>query len=258
MPKPLSHYKLGDEHHSSFDPEECSGHPLFQYVNLVISRSAICDILWNCMAARFLKADFEVAYEMLQALNAEGARVQIIRAAARKVLSDPDFELYAAVWKAAKPLRDQRHKFAHHLFGLNSGLPNALLLIDSRIVGRGIFLDPDAGKPARPGRLGHKLTDGADEQIEAYEVADLRDIALMATITEYMVASLLQALGPPGERRDGGYQWLFEHPQSPLCIDSPTQRTKPVVRPEWPAKVHPPGEPVPDPPIFLWGRVRRP
>ena len=232
MPKPLSHYKLGDEHHSRFDPEECYGHPLFSYVNLVIARSAICDMLWNCMAARFLTTDFEVAYEMLQAPNAEGTRVQIIRAAARKVLSDADFELYGAAWKAAKPLRDQRHKFAHHLFGLNSGLPNALLLIDSRIIGRGIFLNPDAGRMKRPERIGHKLPGGADEQIEVYETADLRDKAVMATITEYMVMALLTALGPPGDERDGGYRWLFEHPQSPLCIDSPTQRTKPEVRPE--------------------------
>lgn len=259
MLKHASDYDLApDKDHSTFDPEMYSGHPLMKYVNLVIGRSANCDMAWNCMAARFLKSDYEVAYEMLRAIRADHVRAETIRAAARTSLDDADYTLYLAVWDASRHLTKQRHRFAHHCFGLNKKLPEALLLIDAKLIGRLLFFEPEGYEFRREGRLGRTIPQEMGKDIEVYEIAYLEDIALMATITEYMVFSLFQALGPPGALRDGARRWLFEHPQSPLCIQSPTQKTKSEVRPEWPQPVHPheiEGKPRPPPPMTWWIRV---
>jgi hypothetical protein len=252
MPKPVTHYKLDDDKdHTAFDPDVYSGHPLMEYVNLVVGRSTNCDMFWTCMAARFLKADYDVAYEMLRAIRTDNVRHDAIRAAARAALNDADYELYRAVRNASVHLTRQRDKFAHHCIGVNSKLPNALLLIDSKLVGRVVFFDPDNHEKRTETRLGRALPNEMHKDIFVYEIAELEDLVLMATITEYMVVCLFQAFGPPGVVNVSARRWLFEHPQSPLCIDSPTQRTKPEVRPEWPRPVHGhelEGKPRPSPP----------
>ena len=157
--KTAASYNL-DEKETKFDPEEYAGHPLMEYVNLTIGRSATCDIIWNCMAARFLKSsEYETVYEMLRSINNDKVRADTIRDAARRALNDADFYLYAAVWDASRHLSRQRDKFAHHCFGVNESLPNALLLIDAKIVARLMFFEPDAFEPAGTGRVRRSVPD---------------------------------------------------------------------------------------------------
>jgi len=259
FPKPVTAYDLDDEKdHTSFNPETYSGHPLMEYVNIIIGRSTNCDMFWTCMAARFLKADYDVAYEMLRAIRADNARNDAIRGAARAALNDADYELYVAVRNASVHLTRQRDIFAHQCIGLNPKLPNALLVIDSKVIGRIVFFNPDGYTERSEQRIGREIPKEHRKDIYVYEITDLEDLALMATITEYMVVSLFQALGPPGAANDGARHWLFEHRQSPLYVQSPTQKTKPKVRPEWPQPVHGhelEGTPRPPPPYLMHLRV---
>jgi hypothetical protein len=225
MPKPFSHYKIKDGK-SDFDPELAAWSPLIPYVYIVIGHSANCDMLWTCMAARFLKSDFEAAHEMLVALKADSARTQAIRAAANAALPADDFALYEAVRKKSADLSIQRHKFAHWSVGLSPDIPDALLLFDNKLVGRQLFFAPDSHVHGdRPNKM--KLTIGdAERNIEVYEAKELKKIALDSAITEFMVMSLFQAIGPKGDRRDAARTWLFEGRQSPLMGWTPPSRSK--------------------------------
>ncbi|MDE2462647.1 MAG: hypothetical protein KGO02_02885 [Alphaproteobacteria bacterium] len=67
---------------------------------------------------------------MYEALSGGEARRAAIMGAASVALPEEDFLLFQAVDKVLTPSRRVRNKFAHHIWGASTELPNRLLLID--------------------------------------------------------------------------------------------------------------------------------
>ena len=133
MPQPLSTLSPPEEGLKivSFTQDELSKRPeLAAKVMRIIGIGSFIDHRLAEMIANFLKADFEAVTAMLSALSSIEGRRAAMKAAAKTVLSEDDYRLYAAVLKATTPPRKQRNKYAHHLWGTANYIPDGLLLID--------------------------------------------------------------------------------------------------------------------------------
>jgi len=102
----------------------------------VISVCSFIDQQLSAIMANFIKADFETVTAMLLALSGAEGRRAAMNAAAQTALSKDDYCLYTAVLKATTPPRNQRNKYAHHLWGTANYIPDGLLLIDPRYAAR--------------------------------------------------------------------------------------------------------------------------
>lgn len=130
-PQPLS--RVRHESGFTFDPGALRKRPtLAPFVLDVIAIWSNTDSMLAQITSTFLNADFEVVTAMLQALASSEGRLAAMRAAAKHVLSDEDYQLLEAVLKVTKPSRERRNQFAHHLWGYAEELPEALLLMDPK------------------------------------------------------------------------------------------------------------------------------
>jgi len=102
----------------------------------VISTCSFIDQQLSKIMANFIKADFELVTAMLLAMSGAEGRRAAMNAAAHTALSEEDYCLYMAVLKVTAPPRNQRNKYAHHLWGTANYIPDGLLLIDPRYAAR--------------------------------------------------------------------------------------------------------------------------
>ena len=98
----------------------------------VIGICSFIDQQFAELIANFLKADFETVTAMLSALSSIEGRRAAMDAAAKTALPEDDYRLYAAVSNATTPPRNQRNKYAHHLWGTANYIPDGLLLTDPK------------------------------------------------------------------------------------------------------------------------------
>ena len=81
-----------------------------------------------------LKTDIRTAVAMYQAItSAEGKRAALL-AAADNAREEWEAVLLRAVLKANSGSRNQRNEFAHGIWGHSSDIPDAILLMDARVV----------------------------------------------------------------------------------------------------------------------------
>ena len=133
MPQPLSRVK--PEADINIGPQSLHVFPQFlPRIMGVIAQWAHTDGDFANVFAMTLKADIEVGVAVYQAFNGLEARRTALFAAAKKAL--PEWQQIAldAVWRATKGSRDQRDRFAHHVWGYSVDLPDALLLMNSSVV----------------------------------------------------------------------------------------------------------------------------
>jgi len=133
MPQPLSRVK--PEADISIGPQSLHVFPQFlPRIMGVIAQWAHTDGDFANVFAMTLKTDIEVGVGVYQAFNGLEARRMALFAAAKKAL--PEWQQIAldAVWRATKASRDQRDRFAHHVWGYSVDLPNALLLRNPNVV----------------------------------------------------------------------------------------------------------------------------
>ena len=81
-----------------------------------------------------LKTDIRTAVAMYQAIiSADGKRAALL-AAADNAREEWEATLLRAVLKANGPSRNQRNEFAHGIWGYSAEIPDAILLMDARVV----------------------------------------------------------------------------------------------------------------------------
>lgn len=86
------------------------------------------------LLARMLKADIATGVAMYQALTSSEAKRAALAAAAKEALPEWQQLLLQAVQKATKASRDQRNDFAHSAWGNAKEIPDAVLLLPTKIV----------------------------------------------------------------------------------------------------------------------------
>ncbi|MEA3065504.1 MAG: hypothetical protein QOJ27_1956 [Sphingomonadales bacterium] len=95
----------------------------------VISIWSLIDSRLTIILAQMLKTDYEAAAAMYRAITSGQARRAALDAVSAHALAGPSFCLLQAVLKVTKPSRDTRNDFAHHVWGYDKNLSDALLLI---------------------------------------------------------------------------------------------------------------------------------
>jgi hypothetical protein len=134
-PQPLSRVKRNAS--TLFDPEALlKGPELAKYPMTVIARWGSIDrFLAELLVVMLRSTDLAVGMAMFQALTSGEARRAALLAAGAEALNpgSDDHCLFQAVLNVIAPSRNRRNDFAHHLWGISSDLPNALLLVDPKI-----------------------------------------------------------------------------------------------------------------------------
>jgi hypothetical protein len=107
--------------------------PHWRHILTVISAWSKIDTRLSGMLAGFLKADFQVAAAMYEAITSEKARYAALLSAAKAAIPH-DCELFQAVIGSMKASKRKRNSFAHHIWGHSPDLPKRALLIDPAAV----------------------------------------------------------------------------------------------------------------------------
>jgi hypothetical protein len=132
--QPLTSFK--DFGSLTFHPGSVFKRPgLAPHIMLVIEIWSLAESSIFKMVTDCLRSEPMIAAAMLQAVDNQAARRAIILAAAKAVLSESDWPLFEAGFLSTSPSRNIRHAFVHHLWGLATGLPDALLLFDPKYAG---------------------------------------------------------------------------------------------------------------------------
>jgi hypothetical protein len=133
MPHPLSRVKPNAE--IEVGVNALAQRPQFvPQIMRVIAYWAHIDGDMATIFSNFLRTDIEVGTAVYQAFNGAEARRVAMFAAAEKALPEWQQIALRAVWNATKASRDQRDKFAHHVWATSEELPDALLLMHSSVV----------------------------------------------------------------------------------------------------------------------------
>lgn len=105
---------------------------LARHVMSVIAAWSSAESHFLRIGAKLLTGRPDVAMAMLLSIESQATQRNVIRATARQVLREQDFNLLNAVCEAASPSRRVRHGFAHHVWGTSPQLLDDLLLLDPK------------------------------------------------------------------------------------------------------------------------------
>lgn len=213
MPQPWSTFhpeKRIAEVELTFTPEDLvKREPLLcaLVMQYIMQLSTIESSMMTIATAAFISADFKAVASMLEALTGTPARNAAIEAAAKATLSPDDFELFDAVQRHLKPLRNRRNEFAHHTWAW-SGVPaNAIMLINPARLHMD-FAEYKHNRRFGTGTLVKEI--GLDaEQYMVYREADLRRENEKANQAGEMVVMLTWALRHDSAIADSSRQELL-------------------------------------------------
>lgn len=132
MPNPLSRISATAQIFDGLGDDDALL-PHWRHIMTVISAWSKIDAQLSGMLAGFLKADFQVAAAMYEAIASEKARHAALISAAKVAIPD-DCELFQAVIASMKASKRKRNDFAHHIWGHSPDLPTRALLIDPTAV----------------------------------------------------------------------------------------------------------------------------
>lgn len=188
-PRPLS--CLSKRGTATFTPDalvERADHALLAM--RVISIWSMTDHTFSVMASMFLRADFEVVNEMLQALTSSEGRRAAIAAAARASLTEDDLNLYRAVLKVTKPSRERRNDFAHHIWGYLTRPHDVVLLADPKAISA-----YNASTQAKQVGLKPRAAKALDiSKILVFRIKDLEEEVAAAKLAQRLVTQFSKAI----------------------------------------------------------------
>ena len=150
------------------------------------------------LLARMLKADIATGVAMYQALVGGDARRSALAAAAAQALPEWQQILLQAVQKVTKASRDQRNEFAHGAWGLSKELPDAVLLMPTKIVvNRNVSMRQkhveNGATVLKPAQLDHS-------QVMVYRQKDFEEASTRALHAELLHALLYMVIGETVEQ----------------------------------------------------------
>lgn len=159
----------------------------------VIAQWAHIDGDFATLFSRFLRAGIEVGTAVYQKFNGLEARRTALFAAAEKALPEWQQIALAAVWKAIKASRDQRDRFAHHVWGYSRQLPDTLLLMHSNVV-VDVNISYRTGQTLDGGRILIQPKDFDRSQVFVYRAKDFERATIDALNASRLVNFLYSAI----------------------------------------------------------------
>lgn len=103
---------------------------LMSLVGGCIAQWSIAEAHLGSFLVAITEAQARATLAMFSALNSNAAKVAMIEAAASAALPEDKLEMFEAILPLIRRAAKQRHKFAHHVWGVCDELPEALLLVD--------------------------------------------------------------------------------------------------------------------------------
>ncbi len=235
MPQPLS--RVHSSPNVEIYPSAIANSRFASHAIRVIACWAHIEGDLGSLLAQMLQADIATGVAMYQALISSDAKRSALAAAASQALPDWQCLLLRAVQKATKSSREQRNDFAHRVWGVAKEVPDAVLLMPTKIVvDRNVTLrqrhSVDGANVIRPAQLDHS-------QVMVYKKPDFDEASDRALHAQLLHELLYMVIGRTVEQ---ARRQLLNDPQiqrvlQPLIRES-SPLTREILRP--PAEGEPP------------------
>ena len=175
----------------------------------IIARWADIEANTGTILSYVLRAEAAPVTAMLHAVVSSSAQMDMIEAAGRAKLFDPELEIYEAVIKIARAAAKKRNAIAHHVWGYTDELPEALLLIEPEAYGE-IFVElQQVLKSPTPGLRVPQINSA---QTMVYRENDFIQIVEEFKTVSKCTTFLINYLEPRHSARDQMYRHLCSEP----------------------------------------------
>lgn len=213
MPNPLS--KVRPDASIKLGVHTFENHPKFMlHIHNVIHCWSKTDLFLSHLATTFLRSDFEVVAAMFQALSSAEARRAAMIAAAQEVLDEEDFWLVCAVLAEIRSSREERNRFAHHIWAACEELPENLLLVDPKATG-GILMSINtalASLSSGAPQSSPELRSFDHKRVQVYSKQDFEQASESAANAHSWVAKLYLSIAIQPSPADPMRTELLEQP----------------------------------------------
>jgi hypothetical protein len=246
MPQPLSRVKPDAE--IAVGPQALTIFPQFnaQIVRVIAQWAHIDGDLANIFA-NLMRSDVEIGTAIYQAFHSLQTR-QVALFKAAEFLPEWQRMILRAIWRGTEPSRNQRDRFAHHVWGHSRDIPDALLLMDSRVVvDRNVSWRQRTAIPNDPGRFLVAPKDFDRDKVFVYRKPDFDRAVKDADAASWLVGLAHFAIGRGANEQ--GRRQLLNEPLFQQWVEPLTREKSPEVQ----AQLRPPGNDPPAP--GLWDHL---
>ena len=202
---------------------------LSRFIPEIIARWTGIEIQLAATLSGFLRAEAAPVTAMLHAINSISTQMDMILAAGSSKLYDPELEALEAVVKIAKAAAKKRNRIVHHVWGLASELPDALLLVDPEACTEKYIKAQEAARSGQPAPEVNR------EQVMVYREKDFIEILQELDNVRSSLTLLNQYLEPGHRLRDRVYGLLCGAPLMDAALKSIRNSRQARPRPEPPS-----------------------
>jgi hypothetical protein len=243
MPNPLS--RVREDPKVSFAPVLLLEHKLAPRIATSLAMWSVTEAGLGRLLTVIMGAQARPSLAMFGALTSNAAKVATVKAAARSILPEKELEMFEAISPLLDRAAAQRHKFAHHIWGVSEDVPDALLLVDP-MHSLGFTVDVNEHVFARLRDWSLEAETSVPkfpiDKVFVYRAADfdryIKETATAGTLLHYLCLIVDPALG--GERV---HPLLEEEPEFQTALSRLRQaRNKQAAKLQPPHEQSPPGD----------------
>ncbi len=230
-PQPLSRVRPLAKVFAS--PEAIQRRPrLAPYIAEVIARWADIEANVGSILAFLLAAEAGPTIAMLQAVRSASAQMDMIEAAGKIKLIDPELEMFEAVVRLARSSARKRNNVAHHIWAYCDEMPEALLLIEP-VAYLDIFVAvSEANRNPKFETLNQSRFEPDNSRILVYRESDFTEIIEELKSIARRTTFLINYLHLENPGRDRMYSLLWNEPLIPSAVKAIRKNRASIPEPE--------------------------
>lgn len=180
------------------------------FVAEIIARWAYVEANLRTILSYLLRAEAAPVAAMLNSISSATAQMDMIGAAGRAKLHDPELETFEAVLKIARTAAKKRNAIAHHVWGITHDLPDALLLIDPEAYSD-LFVEIQEIL-ANPHQHQWVILQTDNARTSVYRENDFVELIDELSVVSRCTTFLINYLNPQHAARDQMYRLLCSEP----------------------------------------------
>jgi hypothetical protein len=216
MPQPLS--KVHPTAKSLVTPDAIASRPkLSPLLAEIIARWADIEANLRTILSYVLRAEAAPIAAMLHLINSAHTQMEMILAAGRAKLIDPELETFEAVMKIAGAALKKRNPLVHHLWAYSNELSDALLLVTPEAYSD-VFVRLQKARESQPTE---SIALEADrDRTMVYRESDFRQFIEELKTVARCTTFLINYLEPQHVARDQMYRLLSSEPLMAAALTS--------------------------------------
>lgn len=217
----------------SATPDALSLRPkLAPLISEVIARWADIEANVGSILAFLLHAEAGPTISMLQAVRSASAQFDMIEAAGRAKLMDPQLEMFEAVLKIARSSASKRNHVAHHIWAYSSDLPESLLLIEPAAYLDIFVAVSESLRDFNSLDADHPRFEPDKTRIKVYRDTDFQGIISELKIVAKCTTLLINYLHGHHPAADRIYGLLFAEPLISTAVSAIRKSRPPIPEPD--------------------------